>query len=184
MSVPADFEIDPRIPDDELTDDELAARRASRNADHANRRIDNRALREAVARAEEAEAKVAQFERREALTTAQSELKAQGPLGAFLRTYEGEPTPEAIREAISKDPDFRDLVIFEPDPVQVALAEQTANAAKLAGGTAPSLGQLAPKDIHAWPMDRKEQFRKEHPALWQRALTAPDEPIAAPAGWA
>lgn len=77
--------------------------------------------------------KVATFERRDALDSARRDLKAEGPIGAFLTIYDGEPTPEAIREAASKHPEFKDLITFPEDPRDTAARVQNAGAAKVKG---------------------------------------------------
>lgn len=94
-----------------------------------------------------------QVERERALDSAKAELNASGPLGAFLRTYNGEPNAEAIKAAVAKDPDFRDLIAFPTDPRDEAAATQAAATAAVKGGAplgasnltehvAPGLGRL------------------------------------------
>lgn len=173
------------IPDDELSADELAERRRARaNANGYQHRQESRKLREFEAKLAEAEKKLATYERRDALDTAIGDLNAEGPIKAFLRTYDGEPTADAIREAVAKDPDFSALVKFAPDPRDLAAAEQSGNAVKLASGESPVAGQLTAESIKNWPRDRKEAFRTEHKVLWDALLSNPDTPVAAPAGWA
>lgn len=117
------------------TDEEREAREEQERAnnregfDRRQRDKDKRDSELADLRAFKAEA-----ERKEALDQARKDLNASGPVNAFLRTYKGDPTADAIRKAIAADDDFADLITFEPDPRDTAAAAQASMAAKNKGG--------------------------------------------------
>lgn len=171
------------VPDDQLSDDELAQRRRANAAGFQHRQQSKRE-RDLETELNETKAKLSKLERQDALTGATRELNAQGPLGAFLRNYDGEPTPGAIRQAVANDPDFSPLVTFPPDPRDVAAQEQATNATRLAGGQAPALGELTAKTVGSWPKDKQIMFMTQHRDVWDRLSSFPDEAVAAPAGWA
>lgn len=163
---------DPNEPDPQ------AAARAAKEAAFAKRQAERDAERKELADLREYKAKT---ERESALTAAKADLNAQGPLGAFLKTYTGEPDADAIKAAVAADPDFASLITFPPDPRDAAAAEQARNAQAIATGQV-SAGQITPKDAAGWPTDKQKQFRDEHSAAWATLMR--NEPVAAPAGWA
>lgn len=124
---------------DEHDDDEGQGDDRDRNRQGYDRRKRDKAQRDAEVA--ELRAKVEKYERAEKLAAAKGELNASGPLAAFLRTYDGEPTADAIKAAIAKDPDFKTLITFTPDPRDEAAAGQADAAAKLKAGD--PIGQRA-----------------------------------------
>lgn len=98
-------------------------------------------------------------ERKEKLEEAKANLNATGPLGAFLRAYDGEPTAEAIRKAVESDPDFKPLIEFTPDPRDEAAQEQSRNAARMKGGD-PVAARAAEKIV----MPGEPRLRAAHAA--------------------
>lgn len=165
---PTDYDPDfaDETDDHQQTPDEVARKRRAMH----DMRQKAKAADEAQAKLAEAEAKLAQYERREALEKAKGELNAQGPLGAFLRTYDGEPTADAIRKAVAEDPDFRDLVVIPEDPRDAAAREQADNARRLAGADSPTLGEITPTDAAKWDRESRMAFMKQHPALYDKLL--------------
>lgn len=180
---PTDYDLSV-LEDGDLEDELTRRRNAAGNQQAAARRQEERTKKVSELEAELAEkaAKLAEYERRDALSVATSELRAEGPLNAFLRNYDGDPTPDAIKAALAKDPDFSALVSFPPDPRDEAAAEQARNATLLAGGQSPLSGELTNEVVNTWPEDRRMQFRKDHPDLWGRLLK--DEKFPAPTGYA
>lgn len=172
----------PGIPDAQLQPDELDARR--RNRAGYEHRKENQRLKELEAENTDLKGRLGSYERREALDKAKAELNATGPLAAFLKVYDGEPTADAIRKAISEDPDFSGLITIPPDPVDVAREEQARVASQMAGSDAPQLGQLTAKVVGEWPMDKQILFMKEHRDAWDFLANNPKESVAAPVGWA
>lgn len=171
---PADDYDDPApgVPDDQLTDDELAQRRAVRDRNRAGFEH-RRESKEAKQLREENEALRREnetFKREKALAAAVADLQAEGPLRAFLSRYDGDPTPDAIRKAVADDPDWRDVVKIAPDPRDVAAAEQIKTAEHMAGATAPSLGAITPVEAAGWDVAAKTAFMHEHPDLWNDLL--------------
>lgn len=172
MSTADDLGYDP-----DLEPDEQADEKARKQAAFARRQQEREAER---ARLADAEAKVASYERRDALDAAKAELKAEGPLGTFLRIYDGEPTADAIRKAVENDPDFKTLVTFPPDERDVNAAEQARNARNLAGGGEPAGGrEVTPDDIKTWNRERIQAFRANHPKEWDRLLAGQTVTLAA-----
>lgn len=124
----------------------------------------------------------ADAERREQMDAAKAALNFEGPLGAFLKVYTGEPTADAIKAAVEADPDFKTLVTFTPDIADAAAAVQADNARKMAGAQALGSGMLAPADAAKWPVDQQLRFREAHKDAWDQLLNGKSVPT--PAGWA
>lgn len=123
----------------------------------------------------------ADADRKEQMDAAKAALNFEGPLGAFLRTYTGEPTADAIKAAVEADPDFKTLVTFTPDIADAAAAVAADNARNLAGGSTQP-GQIDQKTVHGWDDERKRAFRTNHPDLWKQMLSEPEKQFPAPAG--
>lgn len=112
--------------DDDPGQDEAAQKRAA----FERRKSEREAERKELAELRDFKAKT---DRDAALTEAKAALNATGPLAAFLKNYDGEPTADAIRKAIEADDDFKTLVTFSADPRDVAAQVQNDGAARLRG---------------------------------------------------
>lgn len=160
-------------------EDDLEPRR-QRNGENNARRLAERERDEARQERDALKAENAALKRGDALRTTVADLNAEGPLGAFLRTYIGEPDADAIKTAVAADPDFSGLITFPPDPRDVAAAEQAKNGQIHAAGNTVS-GQITPEDYVGWDMARQVRFMEEHPDAWERLSTG--EPVVAIPGW-
>lgn len=161
--------------DDLSTDDPQADEKARRQAAFAKRQQEREAERAELADLRKFKA---DSERREQMDAAKAALNFEGPLGAFLRTYTGEPTADAIKAAVEADPDFKTLVTFTPDIADAAAAVQAENARNLAGGSA-LVGDITPADVKGWSEDKKRAFMTEHPKEWDRLLAGDSVPKTA-----
>lgn len=165
--------------DDDLdTGDPQADEKARRQAAFAKRQQEREAERAELAELRQFKADA---DRREQMDAAKAALNFEGPLGAFLRTYTGEPTADAIKAAVGADPDFKSLVTFTPDIADAAAAVAADNARNLAGGSTQP-GQIDQKTVHGWDDERKRAFRTNHPDLWKQMLSEPEKQFPAPAG--
>lgn len=161
------------LDDDERADyDDWKARQQRRdtNRDGFNGRKLAKERDAALAAQREAEAKLAKFERRDALAEAKRGLNAEGPIDAFLKVYDGEPTTDAIREAVAKDPEFSGLITIPPDIRDEAAREQWNNAQAMREGSPAGTGEVSPAAAAQWAPETIDAFRTNHPDEWDRLL--------------
>lgn len=182
---------------DNETDEERAEREAAEAADRqggnaaaAARRRAEKERDDARAENETLKAQLAKRDRADALRDTFAELGVDTTKGIgklYASTYaagEGEATADAVRAAVLADPDLATALNVTPDIRDAAAAEQGRNAAAMNGGDQGAKGALTEAVVNDWPLARKEQFRAQHPEVWQRLLDAPETPVPVPVGWA
>lgn len=145
--------------DDTYEDDEPTAEQTQRESHDIKRLREKAAKAETEAkRAEEAEARAVAAERKLALREAGIDLGT--PLGRlFAKSYDGDPTPEAVRAAAEAEG------VLEPETT-VSDDEEAAHdriRSASTGAGASGSHQITPADAAAWSPSQWERFANANP---------------------
>ncbi len=161
------------MPDDQFDDDEHEEQQGDTDL---VRTLRNQ-LREKSKRAKQAdelEAKVTSYERREALKEVGLTDLSPRKMKALEASHEGEWSPEGVRETAVE---LGFLTVEQPDETDEALEAHDRIGRATVGAGRPAAHGVITSDVYmAWPMHKRRDFQHQYPEHF-KALERGDEVV-------